>query len=173
MTWACPVTSAVASGRQVAPRSVVARTYGAMSPERWPSAVTKAARRSWGEASTQLIQVPLGTPGRFAATLVQRAPSSVVTCRLPSSVPAQTTRRSRGDSAIVKIVQWFSAVVLSTVRPPDSSWRCSAGSSVVRSPEIRFQVSPRSVERCRNCDPTYNRSPRPGLVTIGVFQLKR
>ncbi len=173
MTCACPVTSGVTSDRQVRPRSSVANTCGARSPDRCPSAVAKAARRSCGEASTQLIQVPVGRPGRFAATLVHRRPSSAVTCRLPSSVPTHTVFASRGDSLIVKTVQWFSAVVLSSVRPPDCSCFSLAGSFVVRSPDRRRQVSPRSVERCTYCEPTYRRRPSPAPVTIGVFQLKR
>ena len=89
----------------------------------------------------------------FAATLVQVLPPSRVTCTLPSSVPTQITSRFFGDSAIAKIVQWFSAVELSRVSPPDSSCFCLAGSLVVRSGEMRSQESPRSRERNRNCAP--------------------
>ncbi len=89
----------------------------------------------------------------FAATFVQVLPPSRVTWTLPSSVPTQITSLFFGDSAIAKIVQWFSAVELSSVSPPDSSCFCFSGSLVVRSGEMRSHESPWSRERNRNCEP--------------------
>jgi hypothetical protein len=111
--------------------------------------VPSAKRPDW----TDDTQAFLGRPGTLPTTFVQVLPPSRVTCRLPSSVPTHRTSRFFGDSAIAKIVQWFSAVELSMVSPPDSSCFCLAGSFVVRSGEIRSQLSPRSFERKRNCAP--------------------
>jgi hypothetical protein len=69
---------------------------------------------SWGEASIRDTQELGGRPRTFFVTSVQVAPSSRVTWMLPSSVPAQITPRCTGDSAIVRIVEWNSAAVLST-----------------------------------------------------------
>src|SRR5215471_5789214 len=106
--------------------------------------------------------VCFGRPGTLAATFCHDLPPSRVSCRLPSSVPAQITLAFLGDSLIVKIVQWFSALELSTESPPDSSCFSLLGSFVVRSGEMRVQVSPRSVERSRNCAPTYITPGRVG-----------
>src|SRR4051812_34228129 len=46
-------------------------------------------------------QVFGGRPGTFFVTFVQLAPPLRVTCTLPSSVPAQMTRASSGDSEMV------------------------------------------------------------------------
>src|SRR3954462_9620224 len=121
-----------------------------MSPVWWPSKVAKAVASSKRPASTHDTQVPLGSPGTFAATFVQLLPPSRVTCRLPSSVPAQITWPFFGDSLTEKIVVWFSAEELSTVRPPDCCCFCFFGSLVERSGEIFSQESPRSRERKRN-----------------------
>src|SRR3954452_14521630 len=45
-----------------------------------------------------------GRPGRFLPTSVKVMPPSRLTCRLPSSVPAQTTPGITGDSEIEMIV---------------------------------------------------------------------
>src|SRR3954471_19404407 len=109
----------------------------------------------------------------FGATFVQLLPPSRVTCRLPSSVPAQITWPFFGDSLTEKIVVWFSAEELSTERPPDCCCFCFFGSLVVRSGEIFSQESPRSRERKRNCAPMYIVFGSFGLRWIGVFQLNR
>ena len=101
-------------------------------------------------ATTDDTQAFFGRPGTVPATFVQVFPPSRVTCTLPSSVPTQMTSWLFGDSEIAKIVQWFSAVELSMVSPPESICFCFAGSFVVRSGEIRSQLSPRSFERKRN-----------------------
>ena len=101
----------------------------------------------------QVTQVAGGTPGSFFPTLVQDFPPSRVSWMFPSSVPTHTTSWFLGDSQMVKMVQWFSADELSTERPPDSACFCLTGSLVVRSGEMRSQVSPRSRVRNRNCAP--------------------
>src|SRR5439155_17518153 len=126
-----------------------------MSPNVCRSNAAYAVAGLWRLASTQLVQTSCGRPATFLRRLFQVFPPSRVSWRLPSSVPAQMTLAVFGDSLIAKIVQWFSALELSTERPPDSSWFSFAGSFVVRSGEIRVQVSPRSDERKRNCEPTY------------------
>src|SRR5262249_3294074 len=113
-------------------------------PSMWPSAVTKQVAASLGEGETYEIQVLAGSPGRFLVTFAQVLPPSRVTWRLPSSVPTHTTFASFGDSPIAYTVQWFSAVELSTDRPPDFSCWSLAGSFVLRSAEIFSQVSPMS-----------------------------
>src|SRR4051812_17115929 len=144
-----------------------------MSPVWWPSKVAKAVPSSKWPASTQETQVPLGRPVTLGATFVHVLPPSRVTWRLPSSVPAQITWAFFGDSLIVKIVVWFSAEELSTVRPPDLPCCCFLGSLVERSGEIFSQESPRSRERKRNCEPRKIVLGSFGLVWIGVFQLNR
>src|SRR5206468_7348295 len=91
-----------------------------------------------------------GRAGTFFATLVQVFPPSLVSWRLPSSVPTQITFPFLGDSLIEKMLVCISADELSTVMPPDSSCFCFSGSLVVRSGEMRSQVSPRFFERKRN-----------------------
>ena len=74
-------------------------------------------------------------------TLLHVLPPSRVTCTLPSSVPTQMTFESSGDGAIVMIVQWNSAAVLSTtIGPPELS--CFFGSFVVRSGEMTCHDMP-------------------------------
>src|SRR5664279_2729983 len=102
-----------------------------------------------------LTHVWTGSPGTFFITLVQIFPPSFVTCRFPSSVPAQINFLFRGDSQIEKIVQWFSAAELSIDKPPDSSCFSLSGSFVVRSLEILTQVSPRLVVLYKYCAPIY------------------
>ena len=110
---------------------------------------------------------------RFDVTFAQDLPPSFVTCIFPSSVPAQITFSLKGDSAIVKIVQWFSAPELSADKPPDSTWFCFNLSLVDKSGEIFVQVFPISFETCTNWLPANKRSGLWGLVVIGVFQLNR
>src|SRR5262249_50855614 len=111
-----------------------------MSPLMCPSKVAYAVAVSKWPGSMLETQVALGHPAAGGGvTLVQVLPPSRVSCRLPSSVPTQTTFGSFGDSAIAKIVQWFSALELSRVRPPDSSCFSLFLSLVVRSGEIRAQ----------------------------------
>ena len=72
---------------------------------------------------------------------------------------------------MVKIVVWFSAPELSMDKPPESSWFCFAGSSVVRSGEIISQVFPVSSDLCTYWLPMYSLSELFLLISIGVFQL--
>src|SRR3954451_15988866 len=144
-----------------------------VSPVWWPSKVAKAVASSARPASTFDTQVPFGSPGTFGATFAQVAPPSRVTCRLPSSVPTQSTFGFFVDSLIAKRVVKFSALELSTVSPPDFSWCCHLGSLVVRSGEIFSHESPWSRERKRNWAPTYIVFGSFGLIRTGVFQLKR
>src|SRR5688500_10169620 len=132
------------------------------------------------DSSMLLTQAPLGIPlfQTSGALLVQVLPPSVVTCRLPSSVPTQITFSLSGCCVMVKMVQWFSADVLSPVIPPLSSVFCFAGSLVLRSGEIRIQLRPSSVERYRYwlaMYKLYKGLPAEDFffdkpVTIGVFQ---
>src|SRR5512147_2265759 len=110
-----------------------------MSPIAWLSNVTNAVPSAYGLASTRETQALAGNPVTFLARFVHVLPPSRVSCRLPSSVPTHTTSPFIGDSQMVKIVQWFSALELSTDTPPDASCCCLAGSLVVRSPEMRSQ----------------------------------
>lgn len=71
-----------------------------MSPSMWPSAVTKQVAASSGDGHTDEIPACGGRPDSRPVTLVHVLPPSRVTCTLPSSVPAQTTLVSCGDSAI-------------------------------------------------------------------------
>ena len=153
------------------PKSCVRYTHGVTSPYQWKSNVAYAVAGSNRLGSTQVTHGPFGKPG--TTTFVQCAPPSRVTCTLPSSVPTQTVFASSGDSLITLIVVFDSADELSTVMPPDSSCFCFSGSLVVRSGEIRCQVSPWSVERKRNCAPMYTTPFCVGLAAIGAFQLKR
>src|SRR5688572_21509713 len=100
-----------------------------------------------------LTQACLATPhlAMLTEVLVQVVPASVENCKLPSSVPTQIKFSSNGDSAMVKIVQWFSAEVLSSLNPPPSSCFCFFLSLVVRSPEMRFQLLPWSVDLYNYC----------------------
>src|SRR5207248_10659666 len=100
-----------------------------------------------------LTQVFGGRPGTFFTRLFQVLPPSRVSCRFPSSVPAQITLASLGDSLMAKMVSYFSASELSMVTPPDSSCFSHAGFLVVRSGEMRSQESPWLVDRKRNCPP--------------------
>ncbi len=86
--------------------------------------------------------MPLGTPRIWTPVFRQVAPSSSVTCTLPSSVDAQISPGWSGLGAIERIVVWFSAPVASRVSPPLSSCRCFSASFVVRSGEIISQLSP-------------------------------
>src|SRR5437867_3409152 len=84
----------------VAPRSLVARTYGRRSPCRYPVTVRYAARASNGSAAISVTQY--GGPGGL--TLVQAEPASALTQTLPSSVPAHRTWRSTGETLTTVIV---------------------------------------------------------------------
>ena len=104
-------------------------------------------RRRWRRPSPRRSGRPRPTrPRRSSAGPARSRPRSSRSCRRRGS-PARCRRRCRprsrrGSSAtreIAKIVQWFSAVELSRVSPPDSSCFCFAGSLVVRSGEIRSQ----------------------------------
>ena len=74
---------------------------------------TRCRRRAC-DASTVGIHAFGARPGMFLTTFVHVLPPSRVTCTLPSSVPTQMTLGSTIDGAIVRIVQWNSAAVLST-----------------------------------------------------------
>src|SRR5437868_14304080 len=107
-----------------------------MSALAWPSKVAYAVPSSKRLAVTRETQVQRGSPVTFFVTFVHFFPPSRVTCRLPSSVPTHTRSGFFGDSEMVKIVQWFSALELSIEMPPDSSCLSLLGSLVVRSGEI-------------------------------------
>src|SRR2546428_8811530 len=98
-------------------------------------------------------QAFFGIPPTFPTTLLHDLPPSREICTLPSSVPTQITFEFFGDSATEKIVVCISAEELSTVTPPDCSCFCFSGSLVVRSGEMRSQLSPLSRERKRNWAP--------------------
>src|SRR5579862_8379480 len=74
-------------------------------------------------------------------TLVHLAPPSIVTWRLPSSVPAQMTLRSFGESARAVIVPCGPAVTPLAYLPAfaGTSQRCRARSGL-----MRFQLCPLS-----------------------------
>ncbi len=124
-----------------------------MSPNVWRSNVAYAVPLSWRLAAIELTHDALGSPATLAVKSVQLFPPSRVSCTLPSSVPTQTMFASSGDSLMEKMVVCISADELSTVMPPDCSCFCFSGSLLVRSGEMRSQVSPRSRERKRNCAP--------------------
>src|SRR5881296_2765828 len=97
-------------------------------------------------------------PWRFLMTFVHVLPPSRVTCTLPSSVPTQMTFGSSIDGAIVRIVQWNSAAVLSTViGPPDDF--CLFLSLVVRSGLMTSHDWPCVVDLNSTLPPKYTVSP--------------
>ncbi len=108
-------------------RSVLAAAY-AVSASKWP-------------ASRLKIRVH----GLIAAgvTLVHLSPPSIVTWRLPSSVPAQITRASRGESASAVIVPWGAGVTLAAYLPTlaGTAQLCRARSGL-----MRVQLWPRSAD---------------------------
>src|SRR5689334_408614 len=53
---------------------------------------------------SSLVSAPWGRPVRFLPTSVNVRPPSRLTCRLPSSVPAQTTPGITGDSLTAMMV---------------------------------------------------------------------
>src|SRR5436190_17121480 len=124
-----------------------------MSPNVCRSKVANAVPASKWPASTEETHAFLGKSLILPITFLQVLPPSRVNCKLPSSVPTQIKFESFGDSQMEKIVVCISADELSTVIPPDSSCFCFSGSLVVRSGEMRCQLSPRSRERKRNCAP--------------------
>src|SRR5258708_22668679 len=138
---------------QLLPKSCVRKTHGVMSPNVCRSNVAYAVPGSKRLASTQVTQLAFGKPGTLPTTFVQCAPPSRVSCTFPSSVPTQIVFASSGDSLITTMVVCISAEELSTVMPPDSSCRCFSGSLVVRSGDMRSQVSPRALEPQTNCAP--------------------
>ena len=80
-------------------------------------------------------------------TSVQLPPLSRVTWTFPSSLPAQSTPASRGDSSKAKIVPKTSTPVPSEVMgPPAKPW--CAGLLVVRSGEITSHDWPPFRDRC-------------------------
>src|ERR1700680_3179146 len=96
----------------------------------------------------------LASPGTLVTTLVHVLPPSRVTCTLPSSVPTQMRFGSSIDGAIVRIVQWNSAAVLSTVTgPPDDC--CLLLSFVVRSGLTTSHDCPCVVDLKRTLPPKY------------------
>jgi hypothetical protein len=65
------------------------------------------------DASILATQANAGSPRMLPVRSVQFTPPSRVIQILPSSVPAQITPACTGDSAMVRIVVWNSAAVLS------------------------------------------------------------
>src|SRR5690349_7976315 len=94
----------------------------------WLSKVAYTTFLSKRDGSIELTQVWAGIPDAATPfdTFFQVLPPSRVTCRFPSSVPTQIVFASSGLSVMVKMVQWFSADVLSALRPPLSSCFCFA-----------------------------------------------
>src|SRR5213595_3819312 len=124
-----------------------------MSPKVCASKVAYAVPSLKCPASIEVTHAFFGRPLILLTTFFHVRPPSRVTWTFPSSVPAQIRFGFFGDSQIEKIVVCISAEELSTVIPPDCSCFCFSGSFVVRSGEIRSQLSPRSRDRKRNCDP--------------------
>src|SRR5262245_57972852 len=79
-------------------------------------------------------------------TLSHLPPASRVTCTRPSSLPAQMSPFSFGDSATAKMVQYHSTPVLSPVTGPPDHF-CFDLSLRVRSGLMAVQVWPPSVVR--------------------------
>src|SRR5262249_34342991 len=81
------------------------------------------------------------SPKMFFTTLVHVFPPSSGPWTVATPVPTQRRLDSSGDGAIVRIVQWNSAAVLSTtIGPPDDC--CLLLSFVVRSPPRTSQDWP-------------------------------
>src|SRR6185312_4466596 len=136
-----------------------------------PSTEMYARPASYRDGSMLLIVPPLGNPGAAGVTSAQCAPSSRVTCTLPSFDPAQMSPRVSGDSAIAKSVQQYSTPRLSSVRPPElCMW---AVSSVVRSGLMIVHVLPPSVVRCTYWLPTYTVLWSNGESASGCVQFQR
>src|SRR3982751_3972130 len=110
-------------------------------------------------------------PPMFFTTLVQVFPPSRVTCTLPSSVPTQITLGSTIDGAMVRMVQWNSAAVLSvTIGSPEDF--CLFLSLVVRSGLMISHDCPWLVDLKTTSPPKYTVVPSAPSA-IGEFQLKR
>src|SRR4051812_866533 len=77
--------------------------YGAKSPERCRSNDTYAVPRATPDATTRPTYDPLAGVEIFLLPSVHVFPPSIDTWTLPSSVPAQSTSGSIGDSEIVVI----------------------------------------------------------------------
>src|SRR4051795_11919149 len=101
--------------------------------------VTYARAASKFDACRRDTHKPGGTPGMLPVTFVHDLPPSRVTCTLPSSVPAQITLRSFGDSLSATIVPYVSAF--------EPAVMIFATSRCERSGEITSQLSPRLVRR--------------------------
>src|SRR5215467_15281405 len=119
---------------------------------------------------------PAGSPGRFAATVVNVAPSSLLTSKLPSSVPAHTTPGITGDSEIAVIVPY--ALTPSFLE----SCACVPGTPISVTPQrsMCFVRSADSIHLSPRFTDLNSRLPPiqivPGLCgdsSTGVFQLKR
>src|SRR5256885_15164181 len=96
----------------------------------------------------RLTYVPTGTPGKWPVRFSHLPPSFLVSQRLPSSVPANSSPGRSGDSASDTIVQYVSAPVTSGVTPPVVCMltRIFIEDLVVRSGEIGYRSSPRRVD---------------------------
>src|SRR6185436_13970074 len=90
---------------QVFPLSVVLKMYGRKSSNMCRSKAMKAVFASARDGSTCETGEFAAMPETFLIRLFQFLPPSVVTCRLPSSVPTQICPRWTGDSAILMIVE--------------------------------------------------------------------
>ena len=104
-------------------------------------AAAYAVRASKWPASRLKIRVHGLIAG--GVTSVHLSPPSTVSCRLPSSVPAQITRTSRGDGASAVMVPCGAGVTLAAYLPTLAGtaqvWRARSGL-------IRVQLWPRSVD---------------------------
>src|SRR5437764_6460191 len=109
------------------------------------SKATYTSSGSTREGSTCETGEFAARPGTFLTTFFQSFPPSVVTCRLPSSVPAQRTPARKGDSAKLIIVVWYSAPVFSKATGPPADF-CFDLSLVVKSGLMTVQDLPKSVD---------------------------
>ena len=138
----------------------------------WRSKAAYAIPSPVREGSTWETGEKAPSPFTFAVTFSHVAPPSLVTCRFPSSVPAQITPARSGDSPMLMTVPWYSAVVFSMKTGPPADWSFS-GSFVVRSGLIARQLPPKSSVRNTTFPPKYTVRPSWGEATMGAFQLKR
>src|SRR6185437_3309541 len=116
---------------------------------------------------------------RFAATLVKCSPPSMLSWRLPSSVPTQITPGRAGDSAIivmselVEMPSFFSSIGAVPGTPRMEKSGPKRFNCFVRSVGFTHQLSPRSVDLKKYCAPAYNSAGLCGDITNGELELKR
>src|SRR5581483_10188520 len=114
-----------------------------------------------------------GSPGRFLPTSTNVDPPSRLSCRFPSSVPAQTTPGRTGDSMIVMYEttpSFFESCV--TLPGTPSSETVLRLTFFVRS-SLATYVSPWLYDLNSRLPPNQMIFGLCGDITTGVFQLKR